>query len=186
MCLEKSERNCLTSYLYNEAILASFFLFTCLKGCFRLSLSTRNKKKRTVTSKKHALRPANLYRVYYSLKETPKMSHNRQDSHLLFKTVLCGIEATRNPKRLIFEGPNQGNRLSNDSFALKTKDRLHPDRVNYGLGTCLIKRSGLQFVMPHVQFTCFSSFQYTGFNIGCHAGHLIVARAIFSLMTLAP
>ena len=26
MCLEKSERNCLTSYLYNAAILASFFI----------------------------------------------------------------------------------------------------------------------------------------------------------------
>ena len=37
-----------------------FFLFACLKGCFRLSLSTRNKKQRTVTSKKHASRPANL------------------------------------------------------------------------------------------------------------------------------
>ena len=37
-----------------------FFLFACSKGCFRLSLSTRNKKKRTVTSKKHASRPANL------------------------------------------------------------------------------------------------------------------------------
>ena len=37
-----------------------FFLFACLKGCFRLSLSIRNKKKRTVTSKKHASRPANL------------------------------------------------------------------------------------------------------------------------------
>ena len=37
-----------------------FFLFACLKGCFRLSLSTRDKKKRTVTSKKHASRPANL------------------------------------------------------------------------------------------------------------------------------
>ena len=49
MCLKKSERNCLTSYLYNAAILASFLLFACLKGCFRLSLSTRNKKKRTVT-----------------------------------------------------------------------------------------------------------------------------------------
>ena len=60
MCLEKSERNCLTSYLYNAAILASFFLFACLKGRFRLSLSTKNKKKRTVTSKKHASRPANL------------------------------------------------------------------------------------------------------------------------------
>ena len=37
-----------------------FFLFACLKGCFRLSLSTRSKKKRTVTSKKHASRPANF------------------------------------------------------------------------------------------------------------------------------
>ena len=37
-----------------------FFLFACLKGCFRLSLSIRNKTKRTVTSKKHASRPANL------------------------------------------------------------------------------------------------------------------------------
>ena len=36
------------------------FLFACLKGCLRLSLSTRNKQKRTVTSKKHASRPANL------------------------------------------------------------------------------------------------------------------------------
>ena len=68
MCLEKSKRNCLTSYLYNAAILASFFLFACLKACFRLSLSTRNKKKRTVTSKKHAYRPETSYCVYYSLK----------------------------------------------------------------------------------------------------------------------
>ena len=68
MCLEKSERNCLTSYLYDAAILASFFLFACLKACFRLSLSTRNKKKRTVTSKKYAYRPETSYCVYYSLK----------------------------------------------------------------------------------------------------------------------
>ena len=32
MCLEKSERNYLTSYMYNAAILATFFLFACLKG----------------------------------------------------------------------------------------------------------------------------------------------------------
>ena len=37
-----------------------FILFACLKGCFGLSLSNRNKKKRTVTSKKHASRPENL------------------------------------------------------------------------------------------------------------------------------
>ena len=47
------------------------FLFACLKACFRLSLSTRNKKKRTVTSKKHAYRPETSYCVYYSLKYAP-------------------------------------------------------------------------------------------------------------------
>ena len=67
MCLEKSERDCFTSYLYNAAILASFFLFACLKACFRLSLSTKNKKKQKVTSKKHAYRPETSYCVYYSL-----------------------------------------------------------------------------------------------------------------------
>ena len=60
MCMEKSERNCLTSYLYNPVIPASFFFIRVFKGCFRLSLSTRNRKKRTVTSKKHSSRPANL------------------------------------------------------------------------------------------------------------------------------
>ena len=32
MCLKKSERNCLTSYLYDEAILASFFFIRVIKG----------------------------------------------------------------------------------------------------------------------------------------------------------
>ena len=36
------------------------FLFACLKGCFCMSWSFRNKKTRTVTSKKHASRRANL------------------------------------------------------------------------------------------------------------------------------
>ena len=67
MRLEKSQRNCLTNYLYNAAILASFFLFACLKGCFRLSWSTRNKKMRTVTSKKHASRRENLLRSLLQL-----------------------------------------------------------------------------------------------------------------------
>ena len=58
------------SYKLLAAILASFFVFACLKACFRLSLSTRNKKKRTViiTSKNHAYRPETSYCVYYSLK----------------------------------------------------------------------------------------------------------------------
>ena len=73
MCLEKSERNCLTSYLQQSSRV--FFLFACLKACFRLSLSTRNEKKRTVTSKKHAYRPETSYCVYYSL--------NDRGAHLL-------------------------------------------------------------------------------------------------------
>ena len=43
------------------------------------------------------------------------------------------------------------------------------------------------FAMPHIQITSFSSFKYTGFNIGCHAGHFRgETRAIFSLVTLVP
>ena len=60
ICSEKSKYNCLTSYWYTAVILASFFLFACLRRCFSLNLSNRNKKKPTVTSKKHASRPANL------------------------------------------------------------------------------------------------------------------------------
>ena len=32
MCLEKSERDCFTSYLYSEAILASFVFIHVVKG----------------------------------------------------------------------------------------------------------------------------------------------------------
>ena len=68
-------KNLNTSYLYNAAILASFFLFACLKACFRLSLSTRNKKKRMITSKKHAYRPETSYVLYYSLNCYSRISH---------------------------------------------------------------------------------------------------------------
>ena len=44
ICSEKSEHNCLTSYWYTAAILASFFLFVCLRRCFSLNLSNGNKK----------------------------------------------------------------------------------------------------------------------------------------------
>ena len=60
MCSEKSEHNCLTSYWYTAAISRFFYLFACLRRCFSLNLSNRNKKKTTVISKKHASRPANL------------------------------------------------------------------------------------------------------------------------------
>ena len=55
ICTEKSEHNCPTSYWYNTAILASFILFACLKGCFRLSRSARNKKNANVNQQKTRL-----------------------------------------------------------------------------------------------------------------------------------
>ena len=40
------------------------------------------------------------------------------------------------------------------------------------------------FAMPHLQITTFSNFKYTGFNMGCHAGHFRgETRAIFSLVS---
>ena len=57
MCLEKSERNRLTSHTCTMKQSSRVFsLFECLKGCFRLRWSTRDKNMRTVTSKKHLLR----------------------------------------------------------------------------------------------------------------------------------
>ena len=60
MCLKKSERNCLTSYLHNAAILASFFLIRVFKGILSSELVDQEQKMPTVTSKKHASRRANL------------------------------------------------------------------------------------------------------------------------------
>ena len=71
-------KNLNTSYLYNAAILASFFFIRVFKkACFRLSLSTRNKKKRTITSKKHAYRPETSYVLYYSLKDVRGPAQSR-------------------------------------------------------------------------------------------------------------
>ena len=43
------------------------------------------------------------------------------------------------------------------------------------------------FAIPHVQLTRFFRFKYTGFDMGCHAEHLIAEnRAISSLMTFVP
>ena len=82
MCLEKSEHKLLVQCSNPR----EFF--------FRLSLSTRNKKKRTITSKKHAYRPETSYVLYYSLNlhaGTPKpqsflsKSPGLQCSNMVFK-----------------------------------------------------------------------------------------------------
>ena len=66
-----------------------FFLFACLKACFRLSLSTRNKKKRTITSKKHAYRPETSYVLYYSLKDGEILCLGRVSTNL-FRLFYAG------------------------------------------------------------------------------------------------
>ena len=43
----------------------------------------------------------------------------------------------------------QENLHPRDACVLNKKDRLHPNRVIYGLGTCSIKPSGLKFAMPY-------------------------------------
>ena len=72
--------------------------------------------------------------VMPELERAPKTPHSRQGSHLLLKTALCCNWATRDPEGVIFDAPNQGDRLPNDSCALKKKYGLHPDRVIYCLG----------------------------------------------------
>ena len=44
MCLEKSERNCLTCYLYNAAILASLFFIRVFKGVLSSELVDQEQK----------------------------------------------------------------------------------------------------------------------------------------------
>ena len=92
-------KNLNTSYLYNAAILASFFLFACLKACVRLSLSTRNKKKRTITSKKHAYRPETSYVLYYSLKERLGAVKLAVDGRKRPNIVLSRIEIPQKKQR---------------------------------------------------------------------------------------
>ena len=70
MCLEKYEHNCLIRYWYTAAILASFFLFACLRRCFSLNLSNRNKKQQRYPAKNTPLGQQTSYCVYCSLKPT--------------------------------------------------------------------------------------------------------------------
>ena len=44
MCLEKSKRNCLTSNLYNAAVLASLFLIRVFKGVLSSELVDQEQK----------------------------------------------------------------------------------------------------------------------------------------------
>ena len=83
--------------------------------------------------------------VVHELERAPNMPHDRHGSHLLLKTALCCNWATRNLEGVIFDAPNQSNRLLNDYYALKKKDRLHPYRFINGIVICEVKGSGLEF-----------------------------------------
>ena len=60
MCSEKSVTQVSYKLVVHAAILASSFLFACLRRCFRLNLSNRNKNTTTLSGKKHASKPAHL------------------------------------------------------------------------------------------------------------------------------
>ena len=84
-------------------------------------------------------------------------------------------------------GTRRDHLIPNDSYALNKKNALHPARVIYDIVVRYIQRAGLEFCDVAYTNNQFSSFKYTGFNIGCHAGHFIgETRTIFSLVTLLP
>ena len=49
------------------------------------------------------------------------------------------------PEGVIFDAPNRGNLLPNDSYALNKKDTLHPARVIYDIVVRCMQRAGLEF-----------------------------------------
>ena len=53
------------------------------------------------------------------------MPHSKQGGYDCFMLYLT----TRDPEGVMFDAPNQGNRLLNESCAPKKKDRLHPHLV---------------------------------------------------------
>ena len=49
------------------------------------------------------------------------------------------------PEVVIFDPPNRGNPLANDSYALNKKDTLHPARPIYGMAMRYLQLAGLEF-----------------------------------------
>ena len=70
MCFEKSEHKLLVQCSNPR----EFFFIRVFKGVLSSEFVTRNKKKRTITSKKHAYRPETSYVLYYSLKIRIRMA----------------------------------------------------------------------------------------------------------------
>ena len=61
------------------------------------------------------------------------------------KISLCGKLVHPGPEEIIFDAPNRGNLIPNDSYALDKKDTLHPARVIYDIVVRYIQRAGLEF-----------------------------------------
>ena len=72
MCSEKSERNCITSYWYSVAILASFFLFACLKvlSSELVDQEQKNASGNQQKTRLEASKPPTYYTAYCGLKIT--------------------------------------------------------------------------------------------------------------------
>ena len=49
------------------------------------------------------------------------------------------------PEGIIFDAPNRGNLIPNDSYAHNKKDTLHPALVIYDVVVRYIQRAGLEF-----------------------------------------
>ena len=49
------------------------------------------------------------------------------------------------PEGVIFDAPNRGNLLPNDSYVINKKDTLYPARVIYDIVVSYIQRAGLEF-----------------------------------------
>ena len=101
--------------------------------------------------------------------------------NIFVKRPSCAVIGPPGTRRDIFDAPNRGNLIPNDAYALNRKDTLHPARVIYDIVVRYIQRAGLEFCDAAYTNNRFSSFKYTGFNMGCHAGHFRgETRAIFS------
>ena len=51
----------------------------------------------------------------------------------------------RGSEGAIFDAPNRGNPLANDSYTLNKKDTLHPARPIYGMAMRYLQLAGLEF-----------------------------------------
>ena len=74
MCLEKSERICLTSYLYDAAILASFFFIRVFKGVLSSEFVDKEQKKTNGNQQKTRLEASKPPTVFTTALKEPSFA----------------------------------------------------------------------------------------------------------------